>query len=62
MAVEAVPASSPGRTLRALVRYFGGLGSWGFGGPIALAGHMHRDLVEDRRWFTEDEYQQGLAL
>ena len=51
-----------GRTLRGLVRYFFGLGSWGFGGPIALAGYMHRDLVADRRWFTEDEYQQGLAI
>jgi chromate transporter len=23
---------------------------------------MHRDLVEQRAWFTEDEYRQGLAL
>jgi chromate transporter len=23
---------------------------------------MHRDLVERRRWYTEDEYQQGLAI
>jgi chromate transporter len=50
------------RSLRRLVRYFLGLGSWGFGGPIALAGYMHRDLVEARRWYTEDEYQQGLAV
>lgn len=56
-------ASAPnGRSLRGLVRYFFGLGSWGFGGPIALAGYMHRDLVVARRWFTEDEYQQGLAI
>jgi chromate transporter len=45
-----------------LFRYFLGLGSFGFGGPIALAGYMHRDLVERRRWYTEDEYQQGLAI
>jgi chromate transporter len=50
------------RTLVGLVRYFAGLGSWGFGGPIALAGYMHRDLVDERRWYTEDEYQQGLAV
>ena len=50
------------RTLAGLVRYFAKLGSWGFGGPIALAGYMHRDLVEGRRWYTEDEYQQGLAI
>lgn len=51
-----------GRTLRGLVLYFLRLGSWGFGGPIALCGYMHRDLVERRRWYTEEEYQQGMAV
>src|SRR5215208_7690015 len=51
-----------GRTLPGLFRYFLGLGSFGFGGPIALAGYMHRDLVGKRGWYTEDEYQQGLAI
>jgi chromate transporter len=46
----------------ALARYFLVLGAAGFGGPIALVGHMHRDLVEQRKWITEDEYRQGLAL
>src|SRR5215211_2377165 len=55
-------SSAPERSLPRLVRYFAGLGSFGFGGPIALAGYMHRDLVEGRRWYTEDEYQQGLAV
>jgi chromate transporter len=32
-----------------LTRYFLKLGSLGFGGPIALVGYMHRDLVEQRR-------------
>src|SRR2546421_9538005 len=50
------------RTLRGLVRYFLKLGSSGFGGPIALVGYMQRDLVEDRRWYTEAEFQQGLAV
>src|SRR6266536_3199848 len=50
------------RTLPGLIRYFLGLGSFGFGGPIALAGYMHRDLVENRGWYSEDEYQQGLAI
>jgi chromate transporter len=48
--------------LRALVGYFLRLGTFGFGGPIALAGYMQRDLVETRRWVTEDEYVKGLAL
>ena len=44
------------------MRYFLKLGSSGFGGPIALVGYMQRDLVEDRRWYTEAEFQQGLAV
>src|SRR5919201_3842 len=45
-----------------LFLYFLRLGSVGFGGPIALAGYMRRDLVDQRRWYSEDEYQQGLAI
>jgi len=45
-----------------LVRYFLYLGSLGFGGPIALAGYMQRDLVERRRWISKEDYVQGLAL
>lgn len=48
--------------LRALVRYFLKLGGSGFGGPIALVGYMQRDLVEDLGWFTEEEFQQGMAV
>ena len=50
------------RTLRRLVLYFLRLGSTGFGGPIALAGAMQKDLVEDRGWITREEYLRGLAL
>jgi chromate transporter len=42
--------------------YFLRLGTFGFGGPIALAGFMQRDLVEDRRWISRDDYMDGLAL
>ena len=49
-------------TVGDLVRYFGWLGTTGFGGPIALVGFMQRDLVEKRRWFSPDEYREGLAL
>src|SRR5438067_6365699 len=55
------PLGQP-RTLPGLVRYFLRLGSSGFGGPIALVGYMQPDLVEQRGWFTEQEYRQGLAL
>jgi chromate transporter len=42
--------------------YFLKLGAVGFGGPVALVGFMHRDLVEKRRWITEDTYKLSLAL
>src|SRR4051794_35876354 len=45
-----------------LALYFLRLGALGFGGPIALVGYMYRDLVETRRWVSEDEYREGLAL
>jgi chromate transporter len=38
------------------VKYFLYLGSLGFGGPVALVGCMQRDLVEQRAWFTKEEY------
>src|SRR5438445_8210858 len=52
----------PAGVLPQLVWYFLRLGTWGFGGPIALAGYMQRDLVEEKRWFTRQEYLDGLAL
>jgi chromate transporter len=42
--------------------YFLRLGASGFGGPIALAGFMQRDLVEERRWVSSEDYVDGLAL
>ncbi|HXJ35020.1 MAG TPA: chromate transporter [Candidatus Eisenbacteria bacterium] len=48
--------------LRDLVEYFLRLGTFGFGGPIALVGYMQRDLVERRRWFSKRDYLEGLAL
>jgi chromate transporter len=57
-----VEATPPARVLPQLVWYFLRLGTWGFGGPIALAGYMQRDLVEEKRWFTRQEYLDGLAL
>lgn len=45
-----------------ITKYFLKLGTWGFGGPVALVGYMHRDLVEQKGWLTEEEYKEGLAL
>jgi chromate transporter len=53
-------------SLAALTAYFLRLGTFGFGGgfggPIALTAAMQRDLVQERRWVTLEEYKEGLAL
>lgn len=49
-------------TLKQLVLYFLKLGATGFGGPIALVGYMQQDLVEKRKWFSREDYRNGLAL
>jgi chromate transporter len=56
------PVARSGVGLWPLTGYFLGLGTWGFGGPVALVGFMHRDLVERRRWITEETYKLSLAL
>jgi chromate transporter len=56
------PAAAPRYTLWQLVGYMLGLGTWGFGGPVALVGFMYRDLVERRQWLSEAEYKEGMAL
>ena len=48
--------------LKELALYFFKLGYSGFGGPVALVNYMHRDLVEEKKWISEDEYKEGLAL
>ena len=52
----------PNYSLGQLVRYALELGTFGFGGPVALIGYMHRDLVERRKWISESEYKEGLTL
>lgn len=52
----------PSYSLKSLVIYFLKLGTWGFGGPVALVGYMHRDLVVEKRWISEEDYREGLAL
>jgi chromate transporter len=49
-------------TLREFLLYFLRLGALGFGGPIALAGHMQKDLVEDRKWISSQDYVEGPAF
>ncbi len=66
MAANTTPATASAEpvayTLLQMVGYMLGLGTWGFGGPVALVGYMHRDLVERRKWISEAEYKEGLTL
>jgi chromate transporter len=55
-------ASVPRYSLRELAAYALRLGTTGFGGPVALVGYMHRDLVERRGWISEADYKEGLTL
>jgi chromate transporter len=49
-------------SLRDFTLYFVRLGTFGFGGPIALAARMEKDLVEERRWISRQDYVEGLAF
>jgi len=53
---------APRYTVWQLVGYMLGLGTWGFGGPVALVGYMYRDLVERREWMTDADYKEGMAI
>jgi len=54
--------SAPNYSLWQMVQYMAKLGTIGFGGPVALVGYMHRDLVEQRKWISEADYKEGLTL
>src|SRR5215472_15521077 len=49
-------------SLKDFLVYFLRLGTFGFGGPIALAARMEKDLVEERSWISRQDYLEGLAL
>lgn len=62
LVIEAPTESRPVYSLKDLTWYALQLGTVGFGGPVALVGYMHRDLVERRKWISEAEYKEGLTL
>jgi len=59
---EQTDKAKPLYSLAEITTYFLKLGTWGFGGPVALVGYMQRDLVEQKGWLSEEEYKEGLAL
>jgi chromate transporter len=54
--------SRSGPTLWQVATYFLKLGATGFGGPVALANYMRRDLVDRYGWLEGGEYDEGLAI
>ena len=60
--VKSKMETTPQYSLKQLIIYFLKLGTWGFGGPVALVGYMHRDLVDQKKWISEEDYKEGLAL
>ena len=62
MHVEEKTSGSAGYTQWQMIQYMLKLGTVGFGGPVALVGYMHRDLVEGRHWIAEGDYKEGLTL
>ena len=42
--------------------YFLKLGATGFGGPLALIAVMQRELIEERKWISAEEFSQAIAL
>jgi chromate transporter len=60
--MHAMDTTLPAYSLWQLIAYMLRLGSLGFGGPAALCGAMHRDLVEQRHWISETDYKEGLTL
>ena len=49
-------------SLMQMILYMLRLGALGFGGPVALIGYMQRDLVDERKWISQEDYKEGLAL
>ena len=60
--MESQTQEQPPVSLTHFALYFLKLGCIGFGGPIALVGYMQKDLVEERKWISQEDYLKGLAF
>ncbi|MFC3180678.1 chromate efflux transporter [Cypionkella sinensis] len=49
-------------TLPELIRAFARIGLLSFGGPAAQIALMHRELVEEKKWVSEEEYLSALSF
>jgi chromate transporter len=61
--MTSVPDDAVSRpSTREMLGFFLWLGAAGFGGPIALVGYMERELVDRRRWVTQQDFKDGIAF
>ncbi|WP_417524011.1 chromate efflux transporter [Marinovum sp.] len=49
-------------TTSELLTAFGRIGLLSFGGPAAQIAVMHRELVDDRKWLTEEQFLRALSF
>src|SRR5215472_7654115 len=61
-AVSKRPNGHASGSIFELVGYFLRLGTFGFGGPVALCSLMERDLVQEKRWLTKEEMRDAIAV
>jgi len=61
MTVTAAPVSRQGSPVEVLLAFFR-LGCMSFGGPIAHLGYFRTELVERRRWVSDEEFAELVAL
>jgi len=54
------PTASP--SLKDLSTYFLRVGTMSFGGTVVIAERIRKDLVEQRRWISHEEYMHGFAF
>jgi hypothetical protein len=45
-----------------VVAYFLRLGLLGFGGPVALVGQMERERVAKRKWLSNEQMREAIAI
>ena len=56
------PAHSMTPSLWECFRVFLGIGLLSFGGPAAQIALMHREIVDERNWLSENEYLDALSF
>jgi len=57
-----ISITNPSGRISELVFYFLRLGVLGFGGPVALVGQMQRELVDERKWLTNEQMREAIAI